>query len=101
MCFTRVSITPSIIKVKPLPLLAQGTETVPHLAVGRDDSGDFCGDVATVLEEIEMPPGSFSGIVDLAALVESWILETRPFLKIDPYVEFQQRWLLLGRNHLQ
>jgi len=78
-----------------------GHRNGPHLAVGRDDSGDFCGDVATVLEEIEMPPGSFSGIVDLATLVESWILETRPFLKIDPYVEFQQRWLLLGRNHLQ
>ena len=34
MCFTRVSITPSIIKVKPLPLLAQGTGTVLTLPSG-------------------------------------------------------------------
>jgi len=41
MCFTRVSITPSIIKVKPLPLLAQGTETVLTLPSGVMILGTF------------------------------------------------------------
>jgi hypothetical protein len=48
-----------------------------------------------------MPPRTLSGIVNLAALLESWILETRPFLEIDGYVQLQQRRLLFGGYHLE
>ncbi|MPN25405.1 hypothetical protein SDC9_172814 [bioreactor metagenome] len=62
----------------------------PHLAVGGDDPGNLRRDVAAILEEIEMPPGSLPGVMNLALLFNPRVIECRPFCEINLDMQFHQ-----------
>lgn len=68
---------------------------VLNLAVGRESPRAPRRDVATVLEEIEVPPRMLTGVVDLVTFLNPGVREARPFCEIDLYVQFHQGWVLL------
>jgi len=85
---------------EPAAAPGPGNRNGLDLAVGCDDPGDPRGDVAAILEEIEMPPRILPGIMNLALSLNPGVIECSPFCKIDIDMQIHQRGVPLGRYHL-